>query len=312
MCLLTAFLCDRVAFGRRYDKNPLLKYFTAEDFGLEAEQISSGKFLNGFIYKNVKAAQNGKVIVFCHGMGPGQIAYTTEIAYFCNIGYTVVAFDVKGCNFSRGRNIKGMYEGVNTAVAAMDFARSRFPEWKIYLVGHSWGGYSALCASAERSVNAVVAISAPETPSKTTMYGAVNFGLPKPLAAVLRPFWWIINLFKYGAKGNANAAKRAVKSGVPTLLVHGGDDNVVNAKNAAYALADGENITKYYAHGKKHNPYNTVAAENKLAELQSGLMRVKKMTEQQKDEFFSKFDYSAATEEDGEVMNAIAEFLNKQ
>ena len=51
MCLLTAFLCDRVAFGRRYDKNPLLKYFTAEDFGLEAEQISSGKFLNGFIYK---------------------------------------------------------------------------------------------------------------------------------------------------------------------------------------------------------------------------------------------------------------------
>ena len=36
------------------------------------------------------------------------------------------------------------------------------------------------------------------------------------------------------------------------------------------------------------------------------------MTEQQKDEFFSNFDYSAATEEDGEVMNAIAEFLNKQ
>ena len=35
------------------------------------------------------------------------------------------------------------------------------------------------------------------------------------------------------------------------------------------------------------------------------------MTEQQKDEFFSNFDYFAATEEDGEVMNAIAEFLNK-
>lgn len=312
MCLLTAFLCDRVAFGRRYDKNPLLKYLTAEDCGLESEQISSGKFLNGFIYKNAKAVQNGKVIVFCHGMGPGQIAYTTEIAYFCNIGYTVVAFDVKGCNFSRGRNIKGMYEGVKTAVAATDFARARFPEKKVYLVGHSWGGYSALCASAERKVDAVVAIAAPATPSKTTMYGAVNFGLPKPFAAVLRPFWWIIDLLKFGAKGNANAAKRAVKSGIPTLLIHGGEDRVVTFKNAAYTLADGDNITKYYAPGKRHNPYNTVSAENKLAELQNGLMRAKKMTVQQKEEFFSNFDYLAAVEEDGEVMNTIAEFLNKQ
>ena len=113
MCLLLAFISDRVAFGKRYDKVPLVKYFTAEEFGLTAEPISSGKYLKGFIYKNNQAVENGKIIVLCHGMGPGHIAYTTDIAYFCNLGYTVAAFDGMGCNFSDGRNIKGMYEGIS-------------------------------------------------------------------------------------------------------------------------------------------------------------------------------------------------------
>ena len=47
-----AFLCDKIAFGIRYDKNPLLKYLTAEDFDLAAEEVSvnQGDFsLNGYI-----------------------------------------------------------------------------------------------------------------------------------------------------------------------------------------------------------------------------------------------------------------------
>ena len=57
MCLLLAFISDRVAFGKRYDKVPLVKYFTAEEFGLTAEPISSGKYLKGFIYKNNQAVE---------------------------------------------------------------------------------------------------------------------------------------------------------------------------------------------------------------------------------------------------------------
>ena len=60
---------------------------------------------------------------------------------------------------------------------------------------------------------------------------------------------------------------------------------------------------------KAHNPYVTVEAETKLAELNAALFRAKKMTEEEKKEFFDKFDYSAATREDNAVMDVIKEFL---
>ena len=71
----------KFAFGGRADKNPLLKYFTAADFNLSATPITvkSGKTdLNGFIYSSGNALlnQTENLIIFAHGMGPGQIAYT--------------------------------------------------------------------------------------------------------------------------------------------------------------------------------------------------------------------------------------------
>ncbi|MDE6598083.1 MAG: alpha/beta hydrolase [Clostridia bacterium] len=297
--LVLAFISEGFAFGKRCDKNPLLKYFTAEEFNLTAEPVSTSRGLKGFIYRKNESNAD-KLIIFCHGMGPGHIAYTTEIAYFCTLGYTVLALDSKGCNFSDGKNLKGMYSGVETAKAAIDYARANAYE-KIYLVGHSWGAYSALCASAERKVSAVVAISAPTSPSKTMQEGAVNVGMPRVIAAIFRPFWWIVNLFKFGAKGNANAAKCARKNGIPTLLIHGDKDKIVSPSKAVYYKAEGENITKLLVSGKAHNPYNTGNAEKLLSEIPQ---RLKKGAESIKD-----FDFKAATEEDKEVMQKMALFL---
>lgn len=313
LLFLFAALSYNFAFGKRYDKNPLLKYFTAQDFSITAKnvEVKQGKIcLKGYIYRNERVSANGKLIIFVHGMGPGHIAYTTEIACFCNNGFTVLALDSKGCNFSGGKSIKGMYAGVETAVAAIDFARGdeSLKNLTISLVGHSWGGYSVLCASAERKVDKVVAISAPDTPVKTIYEGASKV-ISKPFAAMLRPFWYIINLLKFGAKGNKNAAKCAVNNGTPTLLIHGDKDVIVSRNKAVYYRADGENITKYLACGKAHNPYNTVNAEKKLAELSSNLMRAGKMSEDERKRYFDNFDFAAATEEDAEVMGKIISFL---
>lgn len=305
-----AAIAENVAFGKRVDKNPLLKYFTAEDFGLSAESVNLVHGLNGYIYSNKSVQNNGKLVIFCHGMGPGHIAYTTEIAYFCNNGFTVLAVDNAGCNFSQGKNLKGMYSGVKTAVAAIDFARQseKLKDMPVYLVGHSWGAYSALCASAKRKVEKVVAISAPNTPSKTMQDGAAPI-LGKCFAAILSPFWYILNFLKFGTNGNLNAAKCAQKNGVPTLLIHGDNDSIVRLSRSAYAAAKGSNVTKILAKGKAHNPYNTENAEAKLTELSQGLKKVKNMSEDERSSFFGNFDFAAATEEDNKVMEAIFDFL---
>ena len=310
--LVGAILSEKAIFNKRADRNPLLKYYTAEDFNLNAQPVALKRGeLNGYLYTNPQVKQNGKLIVFCHGMGPGHIAYTTEIAYFCNCGFTVLAVDNRGCNLSVG-NMKGMYSGIETATIALNFARTdqRLKEKPLYLIGHSWGGYSALCASVKCKVDGVVAIGAPDTPAKTMSSGAAPL-IGNILATILRPFWYVVNLFKFGFKGNSSAAKCASKNNTPTLIIHGDSDNMVTLKCSAYKRAKGAHITKYLAKGKAHNPYNTPAAEQKLAELTKNLMSAAKMTEEQKQACFGNFDYAAATEEDQEVMQTIVDFLNK-
>lgn len=296
MLLTLAFITEHYAFGRRCDKNPNLKYYSAEDFGLSAESVSLQKGLRGYLYRKNGVPQMNKLIIFCHGMGPGHVAYTTEIAYFCGLGYPVLAVDSLGCGLSAGKGIRGMYSGVRTVLAAIDGCNYS----SVYLVGHSWGAYSALCASSRRKVAGVVAISAPDTPSKT-MRDAAAPKIKRPLAVMLRPFWWIVNFLKYGAAGNISAARSAKKNGTPTLLIHGDADKTVLLSGSAFAKAEGDNITRLLAEGKAHNPYNTLNAEKLLSELSGRIARGEKD--------FSDFDFASATEEDKGIMAEIAEFI---
>lgn len=322
MFVCFALICDHMAFGKRSEKNPLLKYFTADDFSLTAKPVSvpfKKIKLGGYIYTKDEVGKSEKLIIFCHGMGAGQAEYTTEIAYFCNKGYTVLALDNMGCTLSGGKNLKGMYSGAEAAIAAVEFAQtdSELNQLKPYLVGHSWGAYSALCASSKVRVAGVVAISAPNSPA-TTVAEAVADMTPKffrPFVLIMMLYLNLITGYKYvaqgGLMGDMDAKKCVKESGTPTLLIHGNKDKVVAKDNAVFYLASGYNITKYLAEGKGHNPYNTVEAEKKLAELSAAFKNAKKTGKSELLAFLDSFDYSAATEEDEEVMQEIINFIEK-
>ena len=64
-------------FGRRYDGNPYVHYFTAEDFeGLRAQPFSfysDGSKLNGYIYRSdLWQGPSKGIVVFSHGFGAGR------------------------------------------------------------------------------------------------------------------------------------------------------------------------------------------------------------------------------------------------
>lgn len=309
-----AVMIYKTAFGRRQDKNPQFKYFTPGDFDLTVEHMPVRLYgaelaANLYTVKPVEACE--KVVIFQHGFGAGSASYMTEIAHFARQGFAVVAVDAYGCNDSAGKTVKGFYAGAEAVIAAYIGVNidERLKNKPVVLVGHSWGAYSVLAACDTVKVDGVVAMSGFNAPAQCVcdILRSSGGGLGKLFAPLVHGWIWLFNFFKFGAKGNTKAAKAVKKSGVKALLIHGEkDDVVVGYKNSAVNKVKGENVTTLLLPDKRHNPYNTVAAEDKLAEL-TGAHKFE--TEEQAKEYFKNFDWAAVTEEDEEVMSKIDDFI---
>lgn len=312
-----AAYAQHAAFGRRFEKNKYLKYFTAQDFNLNAEPVHTfvGKDkLNGFIYTVKDLKDCSALVIFSHGMGPGQCSYMTEIAYLCNHDCAVLAFDWSGCTLSEGKSLKALEHSTRCLVSAARFAKAddRLNGMKMVYFGHSMGGYSALCACKFEKVDGTVAFSAPEDPSSVISCRAWEV-IGRPAARLMRPFLKITGLFVCGKYANVRASRAVSRSGVKTLLLQGDIDPKVTLKISAYSvlkdITDG-NTQCILCKGKGHNPYNTQNAEMLLAELGSGVARADKMSEEERESFFSTRDYDAICEEDPEVMATVMAFIN--
>jgi len=309
--LAMAHIIHKVVFSRQ-DRVKNYKYYSAENFGLLTEPLEvtlRGEQLHSVIYSSKPLLQCEKVVIFAHGFGAGAASYTTEIAHFARLGYAVVATDAYGCDNSPGKSIIGFYAGAEAVIATYIAVKKdeRLSSKKVVLVGHSWGAYSVLCASKKIGAEGVVAISAFNKPAECVCDQLGNLSKSnKFLAALLHPAFYISNFFRFGINGNKSAAKVVYSTGAKYLLIHGQKDKVVPLKHSAAQKAVGVNVTKLILEDKKHNPYNTVAAEQKLKELSSGHSF---QSEKEEEEYLKKFDWTAATEEDSSVMQKIDGFI---
>lgn len=307
-----ALIVYRTVFGIRQDRNKNLKYFSPEEFNLDSDEVKINyrkTQLYGAVYHKKPLDECEKLIIFAHGMGAGHCAYTTEINFFAEQGYAVLSYDNYGCDRSPGKGTIGFYAGAEAVIAAYIAAKSdeRLKNKPVWLVGHSWGGYSVLCASSKINVNGVVAFSAFSSPVKIfgDLVKTYSNGF---FAGIAKAGVWFINAFKFGLKGNTNAVKSVEKSNTPALLIWGEKDNLVTRRNSAACLAKGAKISSLIEKDKRHNPYNTVQAEVKLAELGSDKS---KLSDGERAKFYADFDYAAATEEDGKVMSAVVDFIER-
>lgn len=309
---VTTAAVNKIVFGTRQDKNPNFKYFTPDDFGLTVEHMPVrlyGVELAANLYTVKPVEDCEKVVIFQHGFGAGSSGYMTEIAHFAKCGYAVVACDAYGCNNSAGKKIKGFYAGAEAVIAAYIGVNcdNRLKNKPVVLIGHSWGAYSVAAACARIKADGVAAMSGFNKPVQCMgdmlkgMGGVAKFYAPFVCAGMR-----VINFFKFGAKGNSSAAKAVEKSGVKALLIHGERDGTVKLKHSTAFVAKGKNITSLILADKRHNPYNTAKAEDKLAELTGGH---KFESEEQKKAYYENFDWKAATEEDAEVMSQIDGFI---
>ena len=150
----------------RKEENDSIFYFRHTDFeGLNATPYSfesvKGHKLNGYFYYYDNPKKN-RLIVFDHGMGAGHYSYLREIETLAKHGYLVFSYDHTGCVDSEGENIGGFCQSLvdlNDAIASLKTIKE-LKDYKISVMGHSWGGYSTLnIASLHKDLASVIAIS---------------------------------------------------------------------------------------------------------------------------------------------------------
>ena len=318
-------------YGRRYNGNPNLKYFSADDFpGLFTVPISfmsGGTELHGYIYTYGarlsvaretadRAGAPKGLVVFSLGFGAGHTSYTTEIAALARAGFAVLAFDNTGCMSSGGNSLLGFDRGVLDLLAAMSFAENdeRLNGLKIALVGHSWGAFSVMNAfPLAKNVRCAVA-----------MCGFVCGAdvLAQNVFGRFAPLRWLMSFAircksraVFGKAANFRSDRSLKGINRPVYLLYGKKDTIVrfrwNGKKMAKAMRGEPSVKVRLFENKGHNVYLTENAENKMHAVFGAIAKTAKKDKARAAAMYKEVDYPAITEEDGEVMESIVGFIEE-
>jgi len=304
----------RDAVYARVEETKAVFYFSSEDFpGLEKEAFavhsSKGHRLQGYFYRYPDPKPN-RIVVFEHGLGSGHRGYMKEIEILAKRGYLVYAYDHTGCMESGGETTGGFCQSLidlNDVLSALK-KHPLYKNYDISVIGHSWGGFSALNISKlHPDISHIVAISG---------FVSVKAIMKQTLGIFYRGIYR-----KEKAKNAEYMRFHAVRTLMSTkskvLVIHSTDDKTVKFKNhfevMRRALVGYDRITFWAVSGKGHNPnYTEQAVKYKDKFFKTYQRALKKNlfeTERDKELFAERFDWNAMTEQDMDVWERIFEML---
>ncbi|MBQ7595419.1 MAG: alpha/beta fold hydrolase [Clostridia bacterium] len=303
----------------RYDDDGYIRYFCAADFpGLQAEGISfySGENkLKGYIY-SYEGCSREELIVFCHGLGGGHRSYMREIELLCKNGYPVLAYDNTGCFESEGDSIICLSQSLADLDHALCWLKSEgiFGRYKkVYVVGHSWGGYAAGNIAAFHSdISKVVVISG--FISVKQMLKSFFAGTKMPLKSLI-----VYLIYRFEKKANpkycdSTSLQSLSQKDTEFLLAHSTDDPTVSYEfntKIAQNTAAGSNVSFLICKDKMHNPNYSSDAVKYMVKVFGEFQKANKnlKTTEEKQAFFADVDWFRMTEQDMDFWKEVLAFL---
>ena len=299
----------RENFMKRYDMDEGIPFPCHTDYpGLVFE---SGSFRNSegvdIQYRTYyyEGYERDKLILFCHGLGPGHVPYTVDIEQLCRAGLRVLAFDYAGCGASGGERLTSINAPTRDAAELLEFLD---PKEEIIPLGHSLGGYTALnLANHLPYVKRAVIISGFIGISDEMM----GFLKLRILADRIKRYEKKL-VPRFSALDN-RAYLASAKDSI--LWIHSKDDPVVNYKyNAGRAIRLGNpNVRVITVENKKHMPQYTHEALDTmnawLGEYYRAVNEKKLVTAEEKRAFFNDKPPKRMMEPDPEVFGEILRFI---
>ena len=303
----------------RYDGNPACYYFSPKDFpDIRQEtmhvQGDHGVTLKGSFYF-YGSLRPDRLVVFDHGIGAGHLAYFREIELLAKNGYTVYSYDHTGCVETGGSGIGGFAQGVSDLdhVLGALMRDARFAGQSVRLVGHSWGGYSAMnAAGLHPEVTHVVSLA-----GFLSARSLIEQYLPKIVFRYL-PEIMDTERDRNPAYADLDARESLKKSGAKFLYIQSPDDAMVRYDMAWQPLAEalsGRPDTEFITvEHRGHTPHYTGGAVGLLGRMNgelAALTRHRKLkTPEQQAAFRRAQNWEAITEQDPVIWQKIFVFLN--
>lgn len=315
--LLTFFILN-LAFNRRQNNHPYLRYFTAKDFpNLEADEVEFTnrrhlKLRGAFYYYDQKKTHQG-LIVFPHGIGAGHHAYMHLIEQFAQKGFIVFSYDNTGCELSEGSSIRGIPQAILDLEDALHYLeKTTYTKYPWFVVGHSWGAYASLRSSfLSPRVLKVVAIAPFDDVGEL-------LGKYLPIIRFVKPFITLIHRIKFPGKWTYQRSSTLLKKiRIPHLIISGENDDDIplkgNYQRFLKVSQRQQNLTVYLAKNHRHNPYLTFEAENYIIDtiLKGTQEMAMEVDPQKRDQFFHSLDYSHIANHDENIINLVVDYLTK-
>lgn len=202
------------------------------DYPREEVSFRSGKnTLKGYIYG---LDNNDGLIVFAHGIGSGHEVYLGLLTRLIDCGWRVFTYDATGSGYSEGKSTIGLAQSVIDLHNALSFAEtdSRLNSLDTFVLGHSWGGYaSAAVLNYKHNIKGCVSMSGYYLPVAELDESCDNmFGKASKL---IYPYIWMYNTVKFGKYSSVSAVDGLNKSGIPALIVHGDEDEIIGYNGAS-------------------------------------------------------------------------------
>ncbi|HZX30394.1 MAG TPA: alpha/beta hydrolase [Rhodocyclaceae bacterium] len=222
-----------------YFYNPSqLSYATPEERGLRYEEVnfssSDGTRLYGWFIP-ARGKRHGTIAYF-HGNTKNISGHLRYVEWLPDRGYDVFLFDYRGYGRSAGSpDPRGVHDD---CVAALAYLRSRadVDQERLAVFGQSLGGNYALSALADvrrQGIRAAVIEGAFASHREIAMDKIAGYPLPEGARS------WLVDTLIDDRFDALGALKRI--DGIPLLLIHGTQDNVVPYRHAQllYAAAHG-------------------------------------------------------------------------
>jgi dienelactone hydrolase len=198
--------------------------------------------LEGFIYGKDKT--NGLVVI-SSGIYSYADEYDKIITHLIDEGgWRIFSYNNTGVSGSQGDTQRGLSQAVLDLAAALNYIKTTpyikdgINDLPVMLVGFSMGGY-AVCAvlNYEHDVKAVVSFAGFNSTQEVMESQAVaEVG---GIYYVLSPQFWAVEKQLFGDVAHLTAVDGINKSGIPVMIVHCSDDDVIPA-----------NTISIYAHRK--------------------------------------------------------------